>query len=134
MPGGSNWYFGLKKNRGLVYVTGLITSVTFLNNGIRARRRFDLSGIWCLLHSSIEADVIRNLQSFNDVKSAIKYDRDNLTLSYVKNVLKSKDLDLRKENKTNRENIFVRGRVDQREPSSDHSKSKGGLNLEKRIE
>ncbi|KAI5673851.1 hypothetical protein M9H77_14215 [Catharanthus roseus] len=40
---------------------GLITSVTLLNSGIRARRRFDLSGVWCLLLSSINADVIRNL-------------------------------------------------------------------------
>ncbi|KAI5666158.1 hypothetical protein M9H77_16011 [Catharanthus roseus] len=61
--------------------------------------------------------------SFNDVKSAIKYGRDDLSLSDVKNALKSKDLDLQKENKSHGENLFVRGRIDRREPPSQRFKS-----------
>ncbi|KAI5658616.1 hypothetical protein M9H77_27409 [Catharanthus roseus] len=64
-------------------------------------------------------------ESFNNVKSAIKYGRDGLSLSDVKNALKSKDLDLQKENKSHGENLFVRGRVDRREPPSHCFKSKG---------
>ncbi|KAI5649007.1 hypothetical protein M9H77_35012 [Catharanthus roseus] len=64
------------------------------------------------------------LDSFNDVKSAIKYDRDDLSLSDVKNALKSKDLYLQKENKSHGENLFVRGRIDQREPPSHYFKSR----------
>ncbi|KAI5662840.1 hypothetical protein M9H77_22163 [Catharanthus roseus] len=59
--------------------------------------------------------------SFNDVKSAIKYGRDDF--SDVKNALKSKDLDLQKENKSHGENLFVRGRIDRREPPSHRFKS-----------
>ncbi|KAI5675511.1 hypothetical protein M9H77_06461 [Catharanthus roseus] len=43
----------------------------------------------------------------------------------VKNALKSKYLDVQKENKSHGENLFVQGRVDQREPPSHHFKSKG---------
>ncbi|KAI5672169.1 hypothetical protein M9H77_12533 [Catharanthus roseus] len=64
-------------------------------------------------------------KSFNDVKSTIKCDRDGLSLSDVKNALKSQDLDLQKENKFQGENLFVRGRVDLREPPSHRFKSKG---------
>ncbi|KAI5659211.1 hypothetical protein M9H77_28004 [Catharanthus roseus] len=39
------------------------------------------------------------------------YGRDDLSLSDVKNALKSKDLDLQKENKSHGENFFVRGRM-----------------------
>ncbi|KAI5677389.1 hypothetical protein M9H77_08339 [Catharanthus roseus] len=52
-------------------------------------------------------------------------EEDGLSLSDVKNALKSKDLDLQKENKSHGENLFVRGRVDRREPPSHHFKSKG---------
>ncbi|KAI5668948.1 hypothetical protein M9H77_18801 [Catharanthus roseus] len=62
--------------------------------------------------------------SFNDVKSAIKYGRDDLSLYDVKNALKSKDLDLQKENKSHGENPFVRGRIDRREPPSHRFKSR----------
>ncbi|KAI5649628.1 hypothetical protein M9H77_35633 [Catharanthus roseus] len=48
-----------------------------------------------------------------------------LFLSDVKNALKSKDLDLQKENKSYGENLFVRGRVERREPPSHRIKSKG---------
>lgn len=44
---------------------------------------------------------------FHDVKSTIKYGRDDLSLPEVKSVLKTKDLDHRKENKSNGENLFV---------------------------
>ncbi|KAI5677977.1 hypothetical protein M9H77_08927 [Catharanthus roseus] len=54
-----------------------------------------------------------------------EYPKDDLSLSDVKNTLKSKDLDLQKENKSNGENLYVRGRVDRREPLSHRSKSKG---------
>ncbi|KAI5675631.1 hypothetical protein M9H77_06581 [Catharanthus roseus] len=64
-------------------------------------------------------------ESFNDVKSAIKYNKDGLSLSDVKNALNSKGLDLQKENKSHSENLFVRGRVDRREPPSHRFKSKG---------
>ncbi|KAI5659612.1 hypothetical protein M9H77_28405 [Catharanthus roseus] len=62
--------------------------------------------------------------SFNDVKSAIKYGRDDLSLSDVKNALKSKDLDLQKENKSHGENLLVRGRIDRRETPSHRFKSR----------
>ncbi|KAI5682476.1 hypothetical protein M9H77_03704 [Catharanthus roseus] len=52
---------------------------------------------------------------------------DDLTLADMKNALKSKDIDLRKENKSNGENLYVRGRVDRRESSSHRFKSKGRL-------
>ncbi|KAI5668821.1 hypothetical protein M9H77_18674 [Catharanthus roseus] len=143
---------GVYKNKILLFLIVVSELRLFPTSGIRAREKFDLSGVWCLLHSTSDVDVIQNLpenisneniaiillnafpESSNDVKSAIKYGRDNLTLSDVKNALKSKDLDLRKENKTNGENLFVRGTVDRREPSSHRSKSKGRSNLEIRIE
>ncbi|KAI5680669.1 hypothetical protein M9H77_01896 [Catharanthus roseus] len=40
---------------------------------------------------------------------------DDLSLSDVENALKSKDLDLQKENKSHGENLFVRGRIDRSE-------------------
>ncbi|KAI5681562.1 hypothetical protein M9H77_02790 [Catharanthus roseus] len=52
-------------------------------------------------------------------------EKDDLSLADVKNALKSKDLDLRKENKTYGENLYVRGKVDRRESFSHRSKSKG---------
>ncbi|KAI5683038.1 hypothetical protein M9H77_04266 [Catharanthus roseus] len=51
--------------------------------------------------------------------------KDDLTLSDVKITLKSKDLDLQKENKSNGGNLYVRGRVDRVESFSHHSKCKG---------
>ncbi|KAI5682146.1 hypothetical protein M9H77_03374 [Catharanthus roseus] len=140
MPGRLSWLtaqFFLKSSQILasacslvfVNVTEVITRVTLPNSGIRARLKFDLSGVWCLLHSSYDADVIQNLLGYfpdsQELLSSLNlYGRDKLTLSAVKNSLKSKDLDLQKENKTNGENLFVRGRVDRREPSSHCSKSK----------
>ncbi|KAI5677503.1 hypothetical protein M9H77_08453 [Catharanthus roseus] len=59
-----------------------------------------------------------------DGEQSIEYSRDDLSLSDVKNALKSKDLDLQKENKSNGENLFVRGRIDRREPPSHHFKSR----------
>ncbi|KAI5671815.1 hypothetical protein M9H77_12179 [Catharanthus roseus] len=50
--------------------------------------------------------------------------RDDLSLSDVKNALKSKELDLQKENKSHGENFFVRGRIDRREPPSHRFKSR----------
>ncbi|KAI5649091.1 hypothetical protein M9H77_35096 [Catharanthus roseus] len=52
---------------------------------------------------------------------------DNLIYLFpiLKTILKSKDLDLQKENKSNGENLYVQGRVDRREPLSHRSKSKG---------
>ncbi|KAI5670881.1 hypothetical protein M9H77_11245 [Catharanthus roseus] len=41
-----------------------------------------------------------------------------------KNALKSKDLDLQKENKSHGENLFVQGRIDRREPPSHRFKSR----------
>ncbi|KAI5666397.1 hypothetical protein M9H77_16250 [Catharanthus roseus] len=55
---------------------------------------------------------------------AVLYGRDGLSLSDVKNALKSNDLDLQKINKSQGENLFVRGRVDRREPPSHYFKSK----------
>ncbi|KAI5649647.1 hypothetical protein M9H77_35652 [Catharanthus roseus] len=62
----------------------------------------------------------------NKIGSAIySLEEDGLSLSDVKNALKSKDLDLQKENKSHGENLYLRGRVDRREPLSHRSKSKG---------
>ncbi|KAI5677545.1 hypothetical protein M9H77_08495 [Catharanthus roseus] len=47
-----------------------------------------------------------------DVKTTIKYGRDNLSLSDAKEAVKSKHLDLWKKNKNNGENLFVSGRPD----------------------
>ncbi|KAI5654720.1 hypothetical protein M9H77_31907 [Catharanthus roseus] len=47
-----------------------------------------------------------------------------------KNAFKSKDLDLRKENKSNGENLYVQGRVDRRESLVTVLKVKGCPNLE----
>ncbi|KAI5669380.1 hypothetical protein M9H77_19233 [Catharanthus roseus] len=62
----------------------------------------------------------------NKIAPAIcSHEKDGLSLSDVKNALKSKDLDLQKENKSQGENLFVRGRIDRREPFSHCFKSKG---------
>lgn len=53
-------------------------------------------------------------ESFKDVKTTIKYGRDNLSLSDAKEAVKSKHLDLWKKNKNNGENLFVSGRPDKR--------------------
>ncbi|KAI5654668.1 hypothetical protein M9H77_31855 [Catharanthus roseus] len=52
-------------------------------------------------------------------------EEDGLSLSDVKNILKLKYLDLQKENKSHGENLYVRRRVDRKEPLSHRSKSKG---------
>ncbi|KAI5673634.1 hypothetical protein M9H77_13998 [Catharanthus roseus] len=53
------------------------------------------------------------------------FEGNGLSLLDVKNALKSKDLDSQKENKSHGENLYVRGRVDRREPLSHKSKGKG---------
>ncbi|KAI5666425.1 hypothetical protein M9H77_16278 [Catharanthus roseus] len=57
---------------------------------------------------------------------------DDRSLSDVKNALKSKDLDLQKENKSHGENLFVRGRIDWRELPSHQKQSKMFLLWERR--
>ncbi|KAI5659465.1 hypothetical protein M9H77_28258 [Catharanthus roseus] len=43
--------------RGFVNKTRLITRLPLLNSGIRARRKFDLSGVWCL---KVKAILVQN--------------------------------------------------------------------------
>ncbi|KAL0355746.1 UNVERIFIED_CONTAM: hypothetical protein Sradi_4021500 [Sesamum radiatum] len=65
-------------------------------------------------------------ETYSDVKAAIKYGRDNVSLDTVINGLKSKEMDI-KTNKTNQstsEVNFVRGRTKNRNP--DYKYRKGG--------
>lgn len=59
--------------------------------------------------------------------SAIKYGHDKLTLSDFISALRTKDLELRKENKNNDVNLYVRGRIEKRDSNwcKDNSKSTG---------
>ncbi|KAL8553934.1 hypothetical protein ACS0TY_002262 [Phlomoides rotata] len=58
--------------------------------------------------------------SYNDVKSAIKYGRDNVTLDIVVNGLKSKELDLRQHGSSKGEVMHVRGRSKTRYQNKKH--------------
>ncbi|KAL0434787.1 UNVERIFIED_CONTAM: hypothetical protein Sradi_0186600 [Sesamum radiatum] len=65
-------------------------------------------------------------ETYSDVKAAIKYGRDNVSLDTVINGLKSKEMDI-KTNKTNQSSSevnFVRGRTKNR--NSDYKYRKGG--------
>ncbi|TXG67745.1 hypothetical protein EZV62_009020 [Acer yangbiense] len=59
-----------------------------------------------------EAIILLNslLDSFKDVKAAIKYGRSSLSLEECISALKSKDLELKIERKSGGENLFARGR------------------------
>ncbi|TXG64190.1 hypothetical protein EZV62_011184 [Acer yangbiense] len=50
------------------------------------------------------------IDSFNNVKAAIKYRRNSLTLEEYISALKSKNLELKIEKKDSGENLFARGR------------------------
>ncbi|KAI5682824.1 hypothetical protein M9H77_04052 [Catharanthus roseus] len=54
------------------------------------------------------------IQSFANIKNAIEYGYKNLFLFYVKFALRTRNLDLKKENKINGENLYVRGRLEKR--------------------
>ena len=64
------------------------------------------------LSNENEAIILLNAlpDSFKDVKTAIKYGRTSLSLEECISALKSKDLELKIENKDSGENLFVRGR------------------------
>ncbi|TXG53835.1 hypothetical protein EZV62_019091 [Acer yangbiense] len=59
-----------------------------------------------------EAIILLNslLESFKDVKAAIKYGRTSLSLEECISALKSKELELKIERKDSGENLFVRGK------------------------
>ncbi|KAI5658420.1 hypothetical protein M9H77_27213 [Catharanthus roseus] len=81
--------------------------------------------IWTKLEKLYLGKSLSNKIYLKEQLFDFKMSGDDLSLSDVKNALKSKDLDLQKENKSHGENLFVRGRVDRREPPSHHFKSKG---------
>ena len=58
---------------------------------------------------------------YKDLKSAIKYGRDSLSLEDVLGALRSKDLEIKIEKKGNSEGLQVRGR----QPKRDQSKARG---------
>ena len=58
---------------------------------------------------------------FRDLKSAIKYGRDSLSLEDVLGALRSKDLEIKTEKKGNSEGLQVRGR----QPKRDQNKARG---------
>ncbi|KAL0407949.1 UNVERIFIED_CONTAM: hypothetical protein Sradi_1729300 [Sesamum radiatum] len=66
------------------------------------------------------------LETYSDVKAAIKYGRDNVSLDTVINGLKSKEMDIKinKTNQSSSEVNFVRGRTKNR--NSDYKYRKGG--------
>ncbi|KAL0345393.1 UNVERIFIED_CONTAM: hypothetical protein Sradi_4370600 [Sesamum radiatum] len=74
-------------------------------------------------------------ETYSDVKAAIKYGRDNVSLDTVINGLKSKEMDI-KTNKTNQSSSevnFVRGRTKNRNP--DYKYRKGGrVEVEARVD
>ncbi|KAK4841553.1 hypothetical protein QYF36_006375 [Acer negundo] len=66
--------------------------------------------------------------SFKDVKATIKYGRTSLSLVECISALKSKDLELKIENKNSGENLFMRGRQSNRNEnnnSNNYNKGKG---------
>lgn len=54
-------------------------------------------------------------KSFGDVKVTIKHGHEKFTLSDIKYALRTKNFDLRKENKINGENIYVKSRSDKKD-------------------
>ncbi|TXG49068.1 hypothetical protein EZV62_024943 [Acer yangbiense] len=77
-----------------------------------------------------EAIILLNtlLESFKDVKAAIKYGRTSLSLEECISALKSKELELKIEKKDSSENLFVRGRQPVRNGNNSNpnlSKGKG---------
>ncbi|KAI5659497.1 hypothetical protein M9H77_28290 [Catharanthus roseus] len=83
--------------------------------------KFDGKSDFAMWRRKMKAVLVKNKISL----AIYSPEEDGLSLSDVKNALKSKDLNLQKENKSHDENLYVRGRVDWREPLSHRSKTKG---------
>ncbi|TXG65726.1 hypothetical protein EZV62_007001 [Acer yangbiense] len=86
------------------------------------------------LSNENEAIILLNAlpDSFKDVKAAIKYGRTSLSLEECISALKSKDLELKIENKDSGENLFVRGRQPNRNGNNNnnnHNKGKGRIGI-----
>ena len=68
-------------------------------------------------------------ESFKDIKVAIKYGRDSLTLEDILGALRSKELENKIERRNNSEGLQVRGRTQRRDQNKNRgktrSKSKG---------
>ncbi|KAI5659558.1 hypothetical protein M9H77_28351 [Catharanthus roseus] len=83
--------------------------------------KFDGKSDFVMWQRKVKAVLVQNKMA----PAICNREEDGLSLSDIKNALKSKDLDLQKENKSHGENLYVRGRVDRREPLSHCCKSKG---------